>query len=230
STAEAYLRLSREMLAYHPDVVVIGFYGNDIVDNVRTGLFRLDGDRLVQVRDRYIPGGAFGDFLNTNWFFSFLAERSNAFVLLKERSTQLMRRRMVEENVRNVDAAEAGTGAHVDPKGEYGRRLTAALFEEIYRTTHERGLELVVLSIPWYRQRPERLAEAFPLAEFPVERPGVSFVSGKGLLDPFVGKQQLYWLRSHGHWTPFAHDVAGRALGETVHQLWSREPRQAVLN
>ncbi len=230
STAEAYLRLTREMLAYHPDVVVIGFYGNDIVDNVRTGLFRLEGDKLVQKKDGYVPGGALGNFLNTNGFFSFLAERSNAFVLLKERSTQLARRRMVEENVRNVDAADAGTGVHADAKGEYGHRLTAALFEELYRTTRERGLELVVLSIPWYRQRPERLAEAFPLAEFPVERPGFSFVSGKDRLDPYVGKQQLYWLRSHGHWTPFAHEVAGKALGETVHGLWSGEPRQGVVN
>ena len=230
STAEAYLRLTREMLAYHPDVVVIGFYGNDIVDNVRTGLFRLDGDRLVQARDHYVPAGALGDFLNTNWFFSFLAERSNAFVLLKERSTQLMRRRMVEDNVRNVDAAEAASGSRVDPKGEYGRRLTAALFEEIHRTTRERGLQLVVLSIPWYRQRPERLAEAFPLAEFPIGRPGLSFVSGKDLLDPYVGKQQLYWLRSHGHWTPFAHEAAGKALAATVHHLWSGEHQPAVLN
>lgn len=230
STAEAYLRLTREMLAYHPDVVVIGFYGNDIVDNVRSGLFRLEGDRLVQARDRYVPGGTLGDFLNTNWFFSFLSERSNAFVLLKERSTQLARRRMVEDNVRNVDAAEGGTGTHVDPKGEYGRRLTAALFEEIYRTTRERELHLVVLSIPWFRQRPERLAEAFPLAEFPVERPGLSFVPAKTLLDPYIGKQQLYWLRSHGHWTPFSHEVAGKALAETIHQVWSGPPRQPVLD
>jgi hypothetical protein len=239
STAEAYLRLTREMLAYQPDAVVIGFYGNDIVDNVRTGLYRLDGERLVQAKDRYVPGGGWGDFLNTNWFFSFLAERSNAFVLLKERFTQLARRRMVEENVRNVDAADksaeksgADTSATsaVDPKGAYGRRLTAALFEEIYKTTREHGLSLVILSIPWYRQHPDRLAEAFPVAEFPVERPGLSFVPAKTLLDPYVGKEQLYWHQSHGHWTPLAHEVAGKALADTLHGAWSGGKVQAVID
>jgi hypothetical protein len=230
STAEAYLRLTRELFAFQPDLVVVGFYGNDIVDNVRTGLFRLEGDRLVQARDGYVPGGAVGNFLNTNWFFSFLAERSNAFVLLKERSTQLARKRMVEENVRNVREAEAGSAGQTEAKGVYGRKLTAALFQKMEEATRERGLPLVILSIPWYRRQPEGLAEGFPLAEFPLPRPDVSFVSGKQLLDPYVGKVQLYWHRSHGHWTPFAHEQAGKALSEVVDAMWKPRAEPPVLH
>ena len=153
STAEEYLRLTRELQPYEPDVVLVGFYGNDIVDNVRSGLFKLEGDQLVEARRAYVPGGRFANFLNTNWFFSLLAERSNAFVLLKERGTQLMRKQMVEDNIRNVEEAEAGGSASAatprDARAAYGRRLTAAIFERFYAAARERGQQLAILSIPW---------------------------------------------------------------------------------
>ena len=233
STAEEYLRLTRELQPYEPDVVLVGFYGNDIVDNVRSGLFKLEGDQLVEARRTYVPGGRFANFLNTNWFFSLLAERSNAFVLLKERGTQLMRKQMVEDNIRNVEEAEAGGSASAatprDARAAYGRRLTAAIFERFYAAARERGQQLAILSIPWYRPRPEALAEAFPLAEFPVDRPDLFFVPAKPLLDPYIGKELLYWKRSHGHWTPFSHEIAGKALAETLHRSWAG-PATAVVN
>ncbi|MDX1650569.1 MAG: GDSL-type esterase/lipase family protein, partial [Myxococcota bacterium] len=61
STAEAYLYLERELWRYAPDVVVVSFFGNDLVDNVRTGLFAVEDGRLVPKAQRYVPGGRLGD-------------------------------------------------------------------------------------------------------------------------------------------------------------------------
>ncbi len=57
SNAEELAFLENEGMRYHPDVVILGFYANDLLDNVRADLYRLDAhDSLIVHRTTYIPG------------------------------------------------------------------------------------------------------------------------------------------------------------------------------
>ena len=223
SNAEACLYLERELLSYQPDLVVVSFSCNDLVDNVRTGLFRMEGDKLLSWNESYVPAGGFADWLNRSSVFNVLSERSNLFVFAKERLTLLIKRDMVVENERNLAAVEnergvpAADNATVDPETLCQRRLAAAIFERMYGNLHERGIPLVIHSIaaqagPWDRP----LEEMFPLAEFPTRRPGLLFVPSKKVLDPLVGKQVLYNQRSHFHWTAIAHELMGKELARAI--------------
>jgi lysophospholipase L1-like esterase len=214
SNAEQCLYLERELLDYQPDMVVVSFFGNDLVDNVRTGLFRFEGEQLVPWHDRYVPAGRFADWMNRNWFINLLSERSNLFVFAKERITLLVKRDMVTANERNLATAEAGA---LDAEKRNQQRLAAAIFERMYRALHARKIPMVIHSICTQFGPPAApLQELFPLAEFAVDRPGIRFVASKQVLDPLVGKELLYHQRSHFHWTPLAHAVAGKALARAV--------------
>jgi lysophospholipase L1-like esterase len=214
STAEAVLYLERELLRYEPDLVLVSFCGNDLVDNTRTGLFRLEDGRLVQTGERYVPGGAIGDFLNRNALFSWLSERSNAFVLVKEAVTQTLKRRMVEENLANV-AEAAGPGSEAGSASQ--RALAGALYERLYRDARERGIPLVIQSIPTPPVTVGgELLELFPLGDFDVEREGLAFFPARDVLAPRYGRELLYYERSHGHWTPLAHRLAGEGLARLI--------------
>jgi len=227
STAEEYLYLERELFRYDPDVVVLSFVGNDFVDNLRTDLFAVDSGKLSPKNERYIPAGGVGNFLNTNWFFNFLSERSDAFVVVKERATRIVKRHMLESNrdiVRRARAAEDGepderTPRDWDSESEvgYGRELTVAILEQLYSYLHQRGIALVIHSIPT-EETPTggRLIDLFPLDEFDVERPGIHFFGSRTVLDPYVGHEQIIWRRSHGHWTPLAHRVVGEELASVI--------------
>jgi hypothetical protein len=221
-TAEECLYLERDLLQYDPDLVLVSYFANDLVDNVRSGLFRLQGEQLVESASSYVPAGRLGNSLNTNAALNSLSERSNAFVLLKEELTHLVKRRVVESNVRNLDRAANnaspvhGGGSDLEGEGTYQRKLVSAIFERMYRVTSQRGIPFVIQSIPSEREPPYRLFEMFPLQEFDVYRKGISFFPAKRVLEPEVGKQLLYWKRSHGHWTPYSHALAGRALAELV--------------
>ena len=215
SNAEEYLYLERELLKYQPDAVVMGFYGgNDLVDNVRTNLFRLENGQLVESASSYVPMGRLANFLNTNPFFNLLSERSNAFVFLKERLTDALKKDLVQDNLRTLEQAES----KADPsrKGSYERLLGAAIFERLYETTRARHISLIILSIPTLRGNPNRLIDGFPFESFPVDRPAFAYISAKELLEPHLGKELLYWTRSHYHWTPFAHRQAGEALADRI--------------
>jgi hypothetical protein len=242
-TAEELLYLERELIRYQPDVVVVSFYGNDLMDNVRSSLFKLEHGRLEPLHDRYVPFGAFANFLNSNFLFNWLSERSDAFALTKEVTTRLVKGKLVEQNMAAIDAAAAGSAkdlektektektpaevAPPDPKkaarleqakqeAEYASALTAALYERLREYCVGRGIALVIQSIPSNRENPVSLVELFPRDRFDVARPGVHFQSDKELLDPFLEKELLYWKRSTGHWTPFSHRVCGTALAARI--------------
>ena len=211
STAEECLYLERELIRYEPDAVLLSFYENDLDDNVRTGLFALRDGALEELNDRYVPGGSFANFLNTNWFFNFLSEHSNAFVLAKERVTWAIKGQMVESNLEAVASDQKDSVSN--PRVE----LQVAILERLYQYLRAREIPLVIHSIPTKARLEEvPLSEMFPLESFDTNRPGVFFLSSKTLLDPHVGQTQLYWYRSHGHWTPFSHEVAGKALADLV--------------
>jgi len=216
-TAEECLYLERELFKYSPDVVIVGFFGNDLVDNVRSNLFALRGNELAQIGREYVPLGRFGDFLNRNLVLNFLSERSNAFAFTKERITELLKRRAIKDNVRNLNGA-MGRDSDPDEQASYQRKLTAAIFERIYADTRRAGIPLIIQSIPFLGEDPESLVEVFPLGEFDVNRDGVYFVAGKDFLAPVLGKETLYWQRSDGHWTPLSHDRSGKALAGLILQ------------
>lgn len=221
-TAEEDLYLERDLIRYAPSVVVLSFYGNDLVDNVRSDLFVLAEGSLRVNRTRYVPMGRVGDFLNTNVVFTWLTERSDAFTVAKEGATRLLKARAVRQNEAAIAAAvsgvrsEAGSGSGTGQDGEYPGALTGAILERLHQFCRERGVALVIQSIPTLPPDQSQLVEMFPFGHFDVARPGVYFVSGKELLDPHRGRELLYWTRSTGHWTPFSHRLSGRALADLI--------------
>jgi lysophospholipase L1-like esterase len=213
--AEAAVYLERELLRYEPDVVILAFFGNDLFDNVRSGLFRLEHDGLAEAATSYVPGGRLANFLNTNPLFNFLSERSDAFSLVKERATVVTKRQMVKANLEDLARADQGMSQEGGTLG-YRERLTGAILDRTHGITSARGIYLIIMSIPRRQHDPLRLTEQFPFEAFDLKRPALSFLATKALLDPWLGKELLYWDRSDDHWTPFSHRVAGEALAELV--------------
>jgi lysophospholipase L1-like esterase len=308
SNAEACLYLERELIQYDPDVVVLSFYTNDIQDNLRTELFRLDGSTLVPYHESYVPLGRLGTFLNTNPLLSFLSSYSNAFAFLKETLTREYKRDRGQE-IRKEKKAEL-TDEHLprparvpretaqappappraqpaqtspaDPQtqpaqtspaeppastppavetsppvatapttetspapapkvsetapesvpadsenplglvGEmatYAKGLTGAILQRIYEDCRARGIPFVLQIIPHLGEDDagnERLYTQFPFAFFDAEQPHLGFLDARAFLEPHLGKEQLYWLRSHRHWTPLSHELSGKALADLI--------------
>lgn len=214
SNAEAVIYFERELLRYDPDVVLLSFYANDLVDNVRTGLFEMKDGRLEQTAESYVPAGGLGNFLNTNPIFNWLSGYSNAFVFVKERLTHLAKRGMLADNRANVEGASTEAA---EKRSRDQRRLAAGILDRLYEIAHARGIPLVIQSIPHPKggEDPE-LLEMFPLEVFEVDREGLYFVSLVPVLSKRLGRETLYNARSHGHWTAVSHRDSGETLARLI--------------
>jgi len=224
SNAEALVYLERELLRYDPDVVLISFFANDLVDNLRTGLFALDaGGDLEQLQDAYVPAGFLGNFLNTNPVFNWLSGYSNSFVFTKERVTHIVKRQLVAQNLANVADAtdEAPLAAQapqaVDDDATPEQTLAVAIFDRLYEMTRARGIPFVIQSIPIpVGETDGELIEVFPLDHFDLDREGLHFVSMQQTLSKLASRERLYHRKSHGHWTPASHLASGQAIAGVV--------------
>lgn len=216
-TAEELVYLERELWKYAPDLVLVSFFVNDFGDNVRSNLFRLDDAGNLQIAaDQYVPAGRLGDFLNRNALLGWLSGYSNAFVLAKERANDLMKGEL-ERQRETAARSESGSGSQRSDAGaaNYERRLTLAILERLYQATRAKRVPLVIQSIPSRRVDRVELVETFP-SEFERERESLYFFAAKAVLEPHRDRELLYWERSHGHWTPFAHARAGEGLAELI--------------
>jgi lysophospholipase L1-like esterase len=224
SNAEELLYLERELIKYAPDLVLLSFYGNDVEENVRTNLFGVEEGRLVARNPEYVPGGTLANYLNTNGLFNLLSERSNAFALLTERLTDMIKRDAIEDVDARVLMAGETEGGTAQRRNDPSAELTAAIFERLYAFLRLRNIPLVIQSIPVPAQAlppgathgPGKMVDLFPLDRFDVHRPGLYFVSAKEFLQASSDTHLLYWTRSHVHWTPFSHAASGRRLAELI--------------
>ncbi len=213
SNAEQLLYLERELMKYDPDLVMLSFYRNDLADNVRSGLFKLEGGELVEWNDKYVPAGRLGNFLNRNRLFTFAVERSNLVTVAKREATHFVKSRMTTANQGQVSAEAAA-----DDKDQQ-LRLAAAIFERMYALLRGRDIPLLLQSIPGRPDEEGVIYDAFPLQYFDVNRPGITYFSAAEVLRPHAGDRLLHWDSEQHHWTPLSHRLAGETLARLVVEL-----------
>lgn len=211
STAEALAFLENEGYKYRPDVVVLGFYANDYEDNLKAGLFALDGERLVERRLAHIPGVRLQNAIYALPGVRWLSENSYAYSLafngvwlyfksaLREQSTRA--------DVPDFDYAVPSKTGHSD----YEVALAAALIERMQRFCERRGMRLIVADIP----RPGGAYEAS--ASLPPQLPqGVEAVPTLSLLGELHGAAQLHVPHGHRHISELTHALIGAELGRRI--------------
>jgi len=209
-TAEELIMLKEFGLRFDPDVVILAYFQNDLEDNIRSDLYRLDAtDALVRASPTYLPAVALRNKLYSFRIYRWLSENSNTFALAREALAELVKRRMVEDNGERTMAA--------DDEG-YIRRLGARLLDEVKATCDARGTVFLLLDIPAWSLSPSNLPRAY------LGRVGSDdIVETAPRLNAEGPGAYLYRRQGHLHWTPRAHEIAAELLAERLMILL--EPR-----
>ena len=215
STAEALVLLEQEGVKYAPDVVVLGYYGNDLDDNLKADLYRLEDGELVLNRTEYVPAIRIRNLLNSFGLYRFLSERSYLHNYLNNVATvyfkqQLLKRKMAALDVAGGGEVEAGPSVE-----EYKMDLGRALVERVYEVCRENGADFVLLDIA-----SRDLERAFPWrGDADIGRVTDVYVDTVPILSRYDGLIALRVVHGDGHWTPFSHLMAGVAVGDAILEM-----------
>ncbi len=206
--AEELLVLEHEGVKYEPDLVLLAWHESDYDDNVRSGLYKLEGNTLTRAAATYLPGVEIQQFLYRSRTYRFLADNSNLYNLVRDWAGRTVRRILLQ--VRTNKPLPAGTDDAPAPSKE---DLTRALLQEIRRVAQAHGAAFLILDIPSPVSKTE-IRSAFP-ALGTAEAGLFDIVSPIRNLEA-AWEHKVFWTRSQGHFTPLGCDLVGQALAQHI--------------
>jgi lysophospholipase L1-like esterase len=245
STAEELAYLENEGYRYEPDVVVLEFYANDFLDNLRAGLFRLEApDHLVAAKYEYVPGVRAQNIIYAIPGVKWLGENSYFYSMLFNGVWEFYkaqsRTRARSQSVKVASASKSGDGTSssndaanandeltsdeifesaVATRSEHSARLQALatqLIERMQTFATARGIRLLVVDVP-VGKGPREFGPSFPA---PMQRAlaaaHVEVIASEPLFADFRGAVELHVPHGTHHITEFTHALIGTELGRRI--------------
>jgi len=220
SNAEELIFLEQEGIRYQPDVVVLGFYSNDLSDNIRTGLFELDkkGDLIVRNKN-YTPVAKIHDFLNSISVYRWLSENSYLHNYLNAAATQWVVAWFNQKRQEEVVHSQSQISNPQKDQTEillkdYQARLACKLVERAHSVSSDNKALFILLEIPDYSHN--RISPSWTRQTCSPESVSDIYVNGLSLLEDKTSGEIWYRPHGHNHWTPISHEVAGKYLASLI--------------
>ena len=159
STAEELLFLENEGVKYEPDFVLLGFYRNDLEDNIKAGLFKFeDNENLVLVKTTHIPGVKIQNIIYSLPGVQWLSEHSYFYSVLFNTTWNYFKKRLARST--SEEATEYAI-ARQQVYSEYQINLASSLIERMYKFCSENDIKLVIIDIP-SRSGDGKIISSFP--------------------------------------------------------------------
>jgi hypothetical protein len=208
--AEEMILLQEEGLKYSPDLVVLAWHSTDYDDNIRSGLFALEGGKLMRKNATYLPGTRAQEILYSIPGYQWIADNSQFYNFAREQVA--VRSKAILSAVRKQAPQPTKDSATIVSKDE---ELAVALLREIQRVVISAGAKFLILDVPAPSQGGSYLS-TLPKIDFPKDIPVYCPI------EDFLKHQDkpLYWKeQSHRHFTPEGTRIVGLGLAQTAREL-----------
>jgi len=214
-TDQEYLLLRDRVVRFEPDLVVIAYNANDVLNNSASAqhgyhkpYFKPAGGAIALAGVPVPPR----DGWDTPWKMTpvgrFLMKRSALYAFVRVRLDFLFIR-FGEESL----FAKAG-GYKLELSGRDAEITTRALFDSLYATSRAHGAEpVLLLTVP-----PRFMKKKDPFAPSLLAHAKSRDVRVLDLAPPFeaaLDEGPLFW-PNEGHWTPLGHRIAGAELARFI--------------
>ena len=210
-TAEQLITLREKGFQFRPDLVLIAWHGSDLADNVRTNLYRLKGDDLVEASKTYLPGVRIREFLFQFAAYRWMARYSHMYSCLRENAGFLIKYTVLPaiRSLSNPGKTEEEPSEDARERAAtYRENLLIALLKEIEKECSDRGSNLLILDIP------DRVSRTEFKSHFPANTANSYDLNVFSPIEIFKRQsgKMLYWEESHGHFNPLGCRLVGEGL------------------
>jgi hypothetical protein len=213
---------------FDPDIVLFEWHYTDPDDNVRAGLYRLDGARVQPANDTYLPGVRIQDALLRSSLYRLIADHSHLYAFARERIAISLKDLLVKVRARLSDtvAEEAPTAPPpasepgAQPKDDLRTRLAAGLMLHAQELIQREGRDYYVVEVP---RRVSRTEFKPSIDVLPADvRARLQIISPLSALKAAAHPDtKLYYEEGHGHFTPAGVEL----LVRETQQVIQRSPR-----
>lgn len=219
SNAEELVFLENEGIKYNPDVIILGFYVNDLVDNIRADLYRLADGKLVLNKKVYLPGIKTRDFLNSFFIYRWLSQHSYLHNLLRTLASRSFSKKLLKKHLGELRRSQESKPEDIESSGE---QLAVAIVKRMYSIAKQHNIHFILLDIPSSRYSTEEPKPSFPvLADSEYSDVCDSYFNSLDVLKDYEGLVDLYQPHGMHHATEFTHALIGKSLGDELLEKFS---------
>ena len=213
-TAEEMVYLENEGIRYKPDAVVLGFFGNDFEDNVRSDLFRLVDGKLVIANKTYIPGVKILDIINSVPLLRWLSQNSYfySYAMNTVWETVKQARLNFAEQARETEFTKA---ISIDA---YKKELQVAFLRRLSTFCRSHGIILIIVDIPMSSE-PDFLVSIPADLQSQFRENSDALILSKDVFAPYIGLTELHALQGKGHPNEFSDLMIGVAIGQKIRAI-----------
>jgi hypothetical protein len=215
SVAEALVFLENEGVKYQPDFVVLGLFANDLVDNIKAGIFASTEDGLIVKKKDHIPGVRILNLINRWAVMRWLSENSylysyafnSVWAYAKELLTSKTKARLQTEYAVAVDEVD-----------DYQIQLMGRLIGRMYEFCRRNNITLIVLDIPRRSMDTVFRSSVPPALYQTVQANSDFFVHSEDVFNKYQNIAELHVPNGHNHISAFSHLMYGVEVGQIVLQ------------
>ncbi len=140
-TAEEIIQYENVAINYSPDLVILGYFQNDDMNNHVSQLYGLSDGELIRISSSFQPGLYMRDRIYKIPFYSFLSQKSHLFTFIRTQASALIINSLKEQNFSGIER-KTNEGAT-----EQASELTRRLLQKYAHTVTSSGSDLIILDI-----------------------------------------------------------------------------------
>jgi len=212
-TSEELITLKEEGMKYDPDMVILGYFVNDIQNNIMSDLFAIEDDSLRQISESYLPAVGVRNLLFSIPLYRYMADNSQLLNLFRNFISYQIQQAVFRENRGGPD--ETPSEEEFEQIVQYESALTARLLDQIYLECRDQNIPFVLLNIPTTEFEKKSVYSNIPIDEMKFSD-RIVYVDAIEIVKPYVGERPVQWEKWHGHWLPWVHHLVGEVLADRV--------------
>lgn len=219
-TAEELVFLENEGIKYQPDIVVLGFYANDLDDNIKAGIFTLRDGRLAVSKKEHIPGVNILNLINEFSVLRWLSENSYLYSFGLNTVWEVAKKTLLNKEKLRLQTEYAVPTEKAD---DYQIALSARLIQRMYAFCQQNKMILIILDLPCFALTGECFVQngviqsSIPTELLPtVKTNNDIFISSKELLADYIGIGELHRPHGQNHISEFTHLIYGIELARRI--------------
>jgi len=216
STAEALIVLQNEVVKYHPDYVVLGFYGNDYEDNIKAGLYSLENGELVVKKKIHIPGVHVLNNINEVSVLRWLSENSYLYSFALNTVWNVAKRLLLSQAEARLQTEFAVSTENVDT---YKLKLAERLLQEMHRFCQQNNIHFIILDIPKPNGSTELESSISPEHLDVIATNSDQFVKSTEVLKNYLGSHEFHVPHGQRHISTFTHQKLGEEVGRVILEM-----------
>jgi lysophospholipase L1-like esterase len=217
STAEELLFLENEGIKYKPDFVILGFFANDFLDNLKVNFFKLgeNGDLMIQKKE-HIPGVKIQNIIYKLPLIKWLSENSYFYSLLFNNIWNYYKARLSQKASNLVKEYAVPTQ---DVFSDYQTALTAELIKRMHDFCYKNNIKLIIIDIPRIAGE-NGIKSSFPSSLLPtIVNHSDAYIISDSLFGDYAGVAEFHVPHGHRHISEFTHTLLGVAVAKKIKSL-----------